>query len=784
MRLQSLTSLFPIALVAVLAFAPVLAQKPGAKPAEPAPPGTVPAQVLAPLEGTAKALAKGGREREMKDLLFALDKLGMAKANHEKLEKTCKDELAKTKKVVDALPDGAKALRTAAKQIMAIVTAMPEGDDKLLLARRVLLLDGENAEAHALLGHEKVGKSWVSTEFKPMRERRGDILTKVLEAKKLEVPIETGEVDDELIQKYCGVQATFARRGRIELRSNFNKAKTERILREVLRAWSLSSWLRRLPAKPDLELFLDEKTTTSRNVWILVDSREKYLKLANELMANGKMNPDDKQMFGRPNTEVGGFNTVDGQYVKLAQFETDVQASLLVALCNMREGILSPVTAGHLNWLALSCFGCTLPNYFYKEDQGAGFGDTHVETEDQKREREELLRMAKAGIAGSRTWMQYLAERGEDPAWAKSFVEAIGAITGNDLHKCTSIVEFLQEAEILRGAYKQLSSNATGRTIELYNAALGMTVGDLEAKWKDWLLGVRPGVAERIDKENLNAWPKEALEVLAYMNDIREKAFKDKIQGLWKLKFDPELSEQCALHAHYLTLHPEQKKWPDAHEEYADKEGYTTEGAWAGAHSVIVWREGGEEAMTFEEGIDVWLGSFYHRLPLTDPGVMRLGWGSEGIYQVMDMSSLAAPYDKPFTVVFPYEGQTGVPTQFLGDEHPDPIPNGPPGSVNEADLYGYPITIQTNPSDERGDVVDISMKLFEGKDGKKEVECFFSTPSNPTNPEIAPAGAWCLIPKTFLKPKTTYKVVADWISGGRTSQTSAGKHLEWTFTTN
>jgi hypothetical protein len=154
---------------------------------------------------------------------------------------------------------------------------------------------------------------------------------------------------------------------------------------------------------------------------------------------------------------------------------------------------------------------------------------------------------------------------------------------------------------------------------------------------------------------------------------------------------------------------------------------------------VIVWRTGGE-AMTFQEGIDVWMSSFYHRLPLTDPGVMRLGWGAEEIYQVMDMGSLAAPYDKPYVVVYPYDGQTDVETAFLGDEHPDPVPNGPPGSVNEAELYGNPITIQTNPADERGETVDISMKLFEGKDGKKEVECFFSTPNKPTNPESAPAG--------------------------------------------
>lgn len=775
MRLGSLLLVLPLTLV------PAAAQKPAQKPAAEAPPlapGTAPVAILAPLQAVAKDLGKGGREREMKDLLFALDKLGLPKADHEKLEKACKDELAKTKKVKDAFPEGAKALRAAAKQCVALLNAMPDGDDKKLFARRILYLDGECVEAHAVLDHVKVGKSWVAKEFESFRQRRGEILTKLMESKTLEVPIETGETDDEIIQRTCGTKATFARRGRIELRSNFTKEKTERILRETLRAWTLSVWLR----SGKWTVWPDPQAITGRTVWVMLDSREKYLKLGNELAAAGGMEPDAKLAWERPNTFMGNFHTTNGVNVTLAQIESDVQTQLLIWTCSMREGIPTPLTAGHLNWVSLSCFGCTLPNLIFKEEKGAGFGDTHVSGE-ELRDREELLRMAKAGIAGSRTWMRYLAERGEDPAFARSFVEAIGAISGNDLHKCTSIVEFLQEAELLGPAYKQLSNNATGRTVELYNAALGMTIGDLEGKWKDWLLGSLPGIAERIDKENLNAWPKEALEILAYMNEIREKAFKDKIQGVWKLKFDPELSEQCALHAHYLTLHPEQKKWPDAHEEYADKEGYTTEGHWAGTHSVIVWREGGG-GMTFEEGIDTWMGSFYHRLPLTDPGVMRLGWGAEGEFQVMDMQSLAAPYDKPFVVVYPYENQTGVPTAFIGNEFPDPVPSGPPGSFDEAGVFGYPVTIQTNPTDERGETVDIVMKLFEGKDGKKEVECHFSTPSKPSNPEIAPVGTWCLIPKAPFKPKTVYKVVADWTSGGKGSTTSAGKHMEWTFTTN
>ncbi len=175
------------------------------------------------------------------------------------------------------------------------------------------------------------------------------------------------------------------------------------------------------------------------------------------------------------------------------------------------------------------------------------------------------------------------------------------------------------------------------------------------------------------------------------------------------------------------------------------------------------------------------MGTFYHRLPLIDPGVLRLGWGQEDDNWVMDMSSLAAPYRGAYTVVYPYDGQTGIPTAFAGNEFPDPIPE-PGKDVVEEELYGYPITIQSNPVDERGESVDIMMKLFEGKDAKVEVECFLSTPNTPTNPEIAPNDAWCLIPKSALKPKIEYKVVAEWRNSNKKT-TSAGRRMEWTFRT-
>jgi hypothetical protein len=513
-----------------------------------------------------------------------------------------------------------------------------------------------------------------------------------------------------------------------------------------------------------------------RATWVLIDSRDQYCAFFADAIEKGEVSADEAKLL----EGLGGSNhTKTKTYVMLGQWEASVQASILVQTVPLqREGVMAPIMAGHLNWLFLTCLGTLIPGFTVGESETALQGTTRVEeTEEERREREERLRLAKAGIAGSRSWMAYLAERKQDPPIANSFVDQIGMLTGDDLHKWTSIVDYMQEADLFASTYKALRKKKESHVYQQYADALGFGVGELESRWRRWILGVRPGVAERIDKEDLKSWPKEALNVLAYMNEIREMAFRGHVDGLWKLKFDPELSSSCALHAHYLTLNPDQQKWPDAHEEYSDKPGYTIEGAWAGLHSVIVWGD----LRDYIDAIDAWMGIFYHRLPLVDPGLLRMGWGQEDIYCVMDTGSLAAPYDKLFVVVWPYDGMKDVPVHFLGDELPDPIPNpdGTRDSMVEQDTLGYPITLQTNSYDNDG-VVDVVLKLY---NGKEEVECHFSTPSDPTNPELAPAGAWCLMPKKHLRPATKYKVTAEWIRGALQTKTAMQKRMEWTFTT-
>ncbi len=751
------------ALTAPLIFVPAF------EPQKPAP-NPITSSMLAPLEQLARQLAKGGREREMNDLLTALEKLGYPQANLDKTTKSCKEDLGKARKALDSLPAGSKQLRTTAKQLGVIMNTL-EGEAKEELAKNILLLDGEFVPAHEVLGHEKVGHTWVPSDQKEMRTRRGQIFEQVQAAKKLEVPLEVGEVDDPIIKAASGVMATFVRYGPYEIRTNFSQEKSMRILREAMRANAMSNYL----MDGQLKLPTARKGQPIRQVWALIDSREQYKAFAAECSEKGEVVGNE----GVPIDNLAGFNHKSGTYVMLGQWEAEVESELLVATSTyQREGVVAPLLAGHLNWVSLTCLGTLLPGHTIDESKSMVVSTTRMEeTEDEKREREERVRLAKAGIAGSRSWMAYLVEHKQDPPIGSSLFDQLGMFTGDNLHKWTSLVDYMQEADMLAPAYKSLRRAKEGPVYKKFEDALGMSLGELESRWRRWILGSRPGVAERIDKENPNAWPKDALDVLAYMNELRESAFKDRVEGLWKLKFDPELSESCALHAHYLGMHPEQEKWPDAHEEYADKEGFTVEGAWAGTHSVIIFGD----MRDYIDSIDGWMGTYYHRLPLIDPGLLRIGWGAEDRVVVMDTGSLSAPYEKPFVVVWPYDGQKDVPTDFLGNEFPDPVPAATPNGEPEQDILGYPVTLQTNPFNQDG-AVDVLMKLFEKK-SKAEVECWFSTPSNPTNPESAPGGAWCLMPKSHLKPNTEYRVTAEWQKGSLQTKTGVQKSMEWTFRT-
>lgn len=150
---------------------------------------------------------------------------------------------------------------------------------------------------------------------------------------------------------------------------------------------------------------------------------------------------------------------------------------------------------------------------------------------------------------------------------------------------------------------------------------------------------------------------------------------------------DRDLDQASQSHADYMNRHDTLTHWQDS-----SRGGFTGEWVWdrmeaAGFDTVAgqAWSEVVAWGNTPAEAVDMWMGSVYHRIPLTMPYWIAAGFGQTQSYSAM---SFVSPYpDGPRAgVVFPVNGQTDVTRDFDSDtEWPDPAPNH--------GVVGYPISV-------------------------------------------------------------------------------------------
>jgi hypothetical protein len=256
--------------------------------------------------------------------------------------------------------------------------------------------------------------------------------------------------------------------------------------------------------------------------------------------------------------------------------------------------------------------------------------------------------------------------------------------------------------------------------------------------------------------------------VLARINHFR------KIAGVDPVVEDAKLSAGCQKHAEYLRKNIDDPRIENAgaHREEKDLPGYSEEGAKSAGRSVVHWwkTEG-----QIDDGVDAFIATLYHRIPLLEPRLTRIGVGvlvAEWKVLVVDARSVDMKVAvKTHPVVYPAPDQKGIPLAFsrgLG-EWPDPRP--------EPNLQGgYPITLQFaelgwQPSDVR-----VSLKQRE-----RDVTIWLSTPAVPASKERSQWGVVAMIPKAPLEPSTTYTIAFECKQHGVERTPTWTK--EWSFTT-
>jgi len=749
-RARRLRSMAAVAVcVALIASSGVHAQATAEKP-------LVPGAVMRKLTMCAKALARKGRAAEVKEIQEVLAELGHDSAALDKLDRTCRQSLAKAGRPSPAGPALSRRIRQTAASMGRHLEKI-EAAARPRLARQILRLDAEEKRAHTALGHVCLEGAWIAPSHLRILERRREIAIAVQKARSLPVPLEDGETDDRILNTLGYPPCPYVKCRDVKFFGPVGKGYLQKLMREIMRAYALSAYVRTgrfdLPGK------------RWRYIAFMLPSKKDYLAVVERARRAGLICDDETAHAD----EWGAFRCKNGLHVEQVvtfaySFSGTLQElSMLWQYHQMKGRAQICLLAGHLNWVCLTYLGTQLPPTAWVETTVKKGKRAEYDDPGEAEERRSMLRFKGAGLAGSRSWMLYLAGRREDPVWSHSMVDAIGKVRGDDLLKCTFVVEYLQECRRFRPLLKATlcKRDAEPDPIPQMQEALGEPLAAFEARWRAWFLPAHEGLVQRLDPRPAEPLRPDERKVLSLLNRLREKAWpEDEFGAYTPVQLDEALCAGARAHARYLRKHPEQAAaWPDAHEEYPDKEGFCVEGNWAGSHSVIA-----PGVRSPDEAIAGWMGTFYHRLPLLEAGLLRIGWGLEHDIAVLDAGSIVNPDLQRGWIRWPYLGMKDVPLEFAPE-----LPNPVPGADQTA--FGYPITMQYI-----GNKTRAKMRLFAGgsPSAKGEVSCIYLTPEQPRNIELAPVNAFCLIPKEHLRPRTTYAVEA----------TVEGKSpFVWTFKT-
>ena len=160
------------------------------------------------------------------------------------------------------------------------------------------------------------------------------------------------------------------------------------------------------------------------------------------------------------------------------------------------------------------------------------------------------------------------------------------------------------------------------------------------------------------------------------------------------------------------------------------------------------------------------MATFYHRLPLLEPGLCGIGVAVDRDVVVLDSGSLLNSYTGEAHVRWPAPLASDVPLAWR-PELPNPVPD------EDQSGWGYPITVQSYWGVE-GKVGTLELALFVDE-SDKPVECHLVSPTSTKQKRIKPADAYCLIPKERLEPNTRYRVEATVVERGTS--------FKWTFKT-
>lgn len=233
---------------------------------------------------------------------------------------------------------------------------------------------------------------------------------------------------------------------------------------------------------------------------------------------------------------------------------------------------------------------------------------------------------------------------------------------------------------------------------------------------------------------------------IARLNIYRAQA------GVPPVTLDLDLSYGAQAHANYLDYNGISLSVVglSAHQESPALPGYTTEGKTAAQNSVIY------QGVTPTEAIDNWTRTFYHRIGMFDPNLLRVGFGSQGEYQVMDINRgrMRGFGAEAAVVAYPGPGMSNVPTSFK-EEIPMPVSDS---------KMGIPITVEFFGGLGQ-DIVDVNATITDTRTGAT-IPYYINLPYRSLLSDFRYDSLVALIPRDPLPGNTVIEVAMSGLVDG------------------
>ena len=261
--------------------------------------------------------------------------------------------------------------------------------------------------------------------------------------------------------------------------------------------------------------------------------------------------------------------------------------------------------------------------------------------------------------------------------------------------------------------------------------------------------------------------------------------------GLGTVTLDAASSPGCEGHLLYLIEEAQtlgQMGYLEHTENDHQNSHYSAENETAGKNSDLAWgQSGGRGTVTGQslgEAVDLWINGVYHRRPLLDPGLTKVGAASNQGYNCINYraSGNTTVLKLDHAVLWPASGMTDVPRTFGGNEGPCPTHPTDPLAAGSCGAAGF--------------IISAAYYNWGTNRASAITSVASATLTNTTTQAMVPLLTWyadgvtghdpahgymqdeiSLVPQDALSAATTYRVDVDAVVSG------AAAKLSWSFTT-